>query len=98
MPRRSRARLATIGLMVMLSLTGCASLGIDANGPAQIAQTYVGKPLADLEAQLGPPQRREVSEDEALSTWNFDRCSVTATSNRDGIVADVSWSRGCTAL
>lgn len=83
--------------MVMISLAGCASVGV-ADGPAQIAQTYVGKPLADLESQLGPPERENLTNGETLSTWEFDRCSVTARTNSDGIVADVSWSRGCAVL
>lgn len=86
-------------IMIVLWITACASVGVVApDGPAQIAQTYLGQPLADLESQLGPPYREQVTIDETLSTWQFDRCRVTARSNSDGIVADVSWSRGCTAL
>lgn len=85
--------------IIVLAITGCVSVGVDApDGPAQIAQTYLGQPLVDLESQLGPPLREQVTTDETLSTWQFDRCSVTARSNSDGIVADVMWSRGCTAL
>lgn len=86
-------------LMIVLSMTACASVGVVApDGPAQIAQTYLGQPLADLESQLGPPYRQQVTTAETLSTWQFDRCSVTARSNSEGIVADVSWSRGCTVM
>jgi len=85
--------------MIVLSITACASAGVAApDGPAQIAQTYVGQPLVDLESQLGPPYREQVTTDETLSTWQFDRCLVTARTNSDGIVADVSWNRGCTLL
>ncbi|MGH8220317.1 MAG: hypothetical protein ACREUT_17410 [Steroidobacteraceae bacterium] len=86
-------------MMIVLSITACASIGVVApDGPAQIAQTYVGQPLAGLESQLGPPDREQVTTDETLSTWQFDRCRVTARSNAEGIVADVSWNRGCTLL
>ena len=86
-------------MMIVLAITGCVSVGVEApEGPAQIAQTYLGQPLADLESQLGPPQREQASTDETLSTWEFDRCSVTARSDSEGIVADVFWSRGCTLL
>ena len=85
--------------IIVLSIAACASVGVEApDGPAQIAQTYLGQPLTDLESQLGPPYREQVTTDETLSTWRFDRCSVTTRSNPDGIIADVSWSRGCTAL
>ena len=98
MARRSNSR-RVLAMMIVLSITGCASFGVDApDGPAQVAQTYVGQPLADLESQLGPPEREQVTTDYTLSTWQFDRCSVTARSNSDGIVADVSWSRGCAPL
>ena len=90
-----RVVLATI----VLSITACASVGVVApDGPAQIAQTYVGQPLVELESQLGPPEREQVTTDYTLSTWQFDRCRVTARTNADGIVADVSWDRGCTLL
>jgi hypothetical protein len=84
--------------LALLSLAGCAALGIGADGPAQTAQNYVGKPLVDLESELGPPQQENVSDGERLSTWDFDRCSVTARTNPDGIVADVYWSQGCAVL
>lgn len=85
--------------MLVLSIAGCASFGVDVpDGPAQIAQTYVGQPLVDLEGQLGPPEREQATTDETLSTWQFGHCSVTARSNSDGIVAGVYWSRGCAAV
>lgn len=85
--------------MIVLSITGCASFGVEApDGPAQIAQTYVDQPLMELESQLGPPQAQRVTTDETFSTWVFDRCSVIATTNADGIVAHVSWNRGCALL
>lgn len=83
---------------LLLSLAGCIPFGVSSNGPAQVAQSYVGKPLIDLESQLGAPDEERFSNDERLSTWEFDRCSVTATTNGEGIVADVSWTRGCAAL
>lgn len=85
--------------MIVLSITGCASVGVDApDGPAQIAQTYIGQPFVDLESQLGPPQAQRVTTDETFSTWVFDRCSVIARTDSEGIVADVSWSRGCAPI
>ena len=100
MVRGCRALLgrATVSL-VIISLAGCASVGVEApDGPAQIAQTYVGQPLMDLESQLGPPEEQRLTNGETFSTWDFDRCSVIARTNSDGIVADVSWSRGCAVL
>jgi hypothetical protein len=85
--------------LILLALAGCASVSIGANGPAQTAQSYVGEPFIDLEAQLGPPDRENlINGGERLSTWEFDRCSVTSRTNADGIVEDVHWSRGCAAI
>ncbi len=89
----------TLLTLMALSASGCASVYFDApDGPAQTAQTYVGQPLAKLEAELGPPQGQRARANETVSTWDFDHCAVTARSNADGIVTDVSWSRGCAVL
>src|SRR6185312_12741797 len=73
--RRKQARLTSVNckrvslIVIVLSITGCASVGVVApDGPAQIAQTYVGQPLVDLQSQLGPPEREQVMTDYTLST------------------------------
>lgn len=94
-PRRITCQ-ATVLAPALIFLAGCAAVG--ANGPAQIAQSYVGKPLAALESRLGPPQEENMTDGEMLATWDFNPCSVTARTNARGFVTDVSWSKGCTPL
>lgn len=88
----------TVAALVLFFLAGCTSVGVGVDGPAQIAQSYIGKPLAALEWRLGPPQEENMTNGEMLATWNLNPCSVTARTDAKEFVTDVSWSKGCTAL
>ncbi len=87
------ALLACIG-----TLAACATK--PPHYPSQTAETYVGKPLFNLEMRWSTPSRSDQIQSGRVARWDFDQynyagCSVSVHTDTADIIRSVSWTQGC---
>lgn len=89
-------RLAAIAPLMLIG--ACAST--PPHYPAQTAQTFIGKPLFDLEMRWSIPIGLRPTHYGRLATWrfnqyNFDGCNVLVHIDHRDIIRKVTWTTGC---
>lgn len=91
-------RLTYLALVLGLALSACASA--PPHYPSQTAQTYVGKPLFDLEMRWSTPSSTHSIKGGHVAKWEFDQynfagCHVIVHTDTADIIRGISWTRGC---
>lgn len=92
----TRALLAA--LTAALLLAACAST--PPHYPSQTAEARIGKPLFNLEMRWSTPAGLHEVNGAHVATWRFNQynyagCSVTVRTDREGIIQEVTWTKGC---
>lgn len=82
----------------LVLLAGCASR--PQHYPSETAAGYVGKPLNDLEMHWSAPWSLSGAGGQQSATWRFDQynlagCTVTVSTDANGIIRHVEWTVGC---
>jgi hypothetical protein len=82
-------------LLAGLALAGCAVLGPSINQSARAIGSYEGRPLDDLIARIGYPDRQERVADKIAYFWGQDHddgpvCIWKAVAGADRIIIDTS--------
>ncbi len=85
-------------LSIIGTLSACAAP--PSHYPSQTAQTFVGKPLFNLEMHWSTPSRSDQVNGARVARWDFDQynyagCSVTVRTDSADIIRSVSWTQGC---
>ncbi len=85
-------------LSCVLALGACATK--PPHYPSQTAQTFVGKPLFNLEMRWSTPSSSSQFHGGRVARWDFDQynyagCSVTVRTDSADIIRTISWSPGC---
>lgn len=80
------------------TLTACATK--PPHYPSQTAETYVGKPLFNLEMRWSTPSGSDQVSGGRVARWDFDQynyagCSVSVHTDSADIIRSVSWTQGC---
>lgn len=88
------------GALLALIGTVAACTTTPPHYPSHTAQTYVGKPLFDLEMRWSTPSRSDQVSGGHVARWDFDQynyagCSVTVHTDSQDIIRTISWTRGC---
>ena len=87
-----------VALAPVVLLTACAST--PPHYPSHTAQTFVGRPLFDLEMRWSTPTGLQQTGGGHVATWQFNQynyagCSVTVHTDGEDIIRKVSWTTGC---